>query len=142
MQNIDPVVIKETKYIALWTVILSVLMQAVFLIVGYFMSDYAWNWTVLAGNLLGGVAVVANFFGMALGVQRAMEKEPDDAKKSMKASSSARMLALFVVAVLGVVLDCFNTLAVLIPLLFPRLAIAIRPLWDRKTQTKEGENEG
>ena len=142
MQNIDPIVIKETKYIALWTVILSVLMQAVFLIVGYFLPDYAWNWRVLTGNLLGGAAVVANFFGMALGVQRAMEKDPDDAKKSMKASSSGRMLALFIVAVIGVVLPCFDTLAVLIPLLFPRVAIAIRPLWDRKTQVKEGENEG
>ena len=142
MQNIDPVVIKETNYIALWTVILSVLMQAVFLIVGYFLPDYSWNWTVLTGNLLGGAAVVANFFGMALGVQRALEKDPDDAKKSMKASSSGRMLGLFIVAVIGVVLPCFDTLAVLIPLLFPRIAIAIRPLWDRKTQVKEGENEG
>ena len=135
MQNIDPIVIKETKYIALWTVILSVLMQAVFLVVGYFLPDYAWSWRVLTGNLLGGAAVVANFFGMALGVQRAMEKDPDDAKKGMKASSSARLLALFV-------LPCFDSLAVLIPLLVPRIAIAIRPLWDRKNQEKEGENEG
>jgi MFS family permease len=141
MQNVDPVVIKETKYIALWTVIFSVLMQAVFLIVGYFLPDYAWNWTVLTGNLLGVVAVVANFFFMALGVQRAMEKDPDDAKKSMRASSSGRMLGLFIVAVIGVVLDCFHTVAVLVPMLFPRIAIAIRPLWDKKMSVKEGEHE-
>jgi len=142
MQNVDPVVIKETKYIALWVAILSVLMQAVFLVVGYFLPHYAWNWTLLTGNLLGGGAIVANFFAMALGVQRALEKDPDDAKKSMKASASGRMLALFIVAVVGVVLPCFDTLAVLIPLLFPRIAIAIRPLWDKKRQVKEGENEG
>lgn len=141
MQNVDPVVIKETKYIALWTVILSVLMQAAFLIVGYFRPDHAWNWTVLTGNLLGAVAIVANFFFMALAVQRAMEKELDDAKKSMRASSSGRMLCLFIVAVIGVVLDCFHTVAVLVPLLFPRIAIAIRPLWDKKMSVKEGENE-
>jgi hypothetical protein len=141
MQNVDPVVIKETKYIALWIVILSALMQAAFLVVGYFLPDYAWNWTVLTGNLLGSAAVVANFFLMALGVQRALEKDPDDAKKSMKASASGRMLGLFVVAVIGVVLPCFDSLAVLIPLLFPRIAIAIRPLWDKK-QAKEGEHEG
>ena len=141
MQNVDPVVIKETKYIALWIVILSALMQAAFLVVGYFLPDYAWNWTVLTGNLLGSAAVVANFFFMALGVQRALERDPDDAKKSMKASASGRMLGLFVVAVIGVVLPCFDSLAVLIPLLFPRIAIAIRPLWDKK-QAKEGEHEG
>ena len=141
MQNVDPVVIKETKYIALWIVILSALMQAAFLVVGYFLPDYAWNWTVLTGNLLGSAAVVANFFFMALGVHRALERDPDDAKKSMKASASGRMLGLFVVAVIGVVLPCFDSLAVLIPLLFPRIAIAIRPLWDKK-QAKEGEHEG
>jgi hypothetical protein len=142
MRNVDPVVIKETKYIALWTVIFSVLLQAVFLIVGYFMPDYAWNWTVLTGNLLGAVATVTNFYFMALGVQRAMEKDPEDAKKSMKASSSGRMLGLFVVAVIGVVLNCFHTVAVLVPMLFPRIAIAIRPLWDKKLSVKEEENEG
>jgi hypothetical protein len=142
MQNVDPVVIKETKYIALWTVIFSVLLQAVFLIVGYFMPDYAWNWTVLTGNLLGAVATVTNFYFMALGVQRAMEKDPEDAKKSMKASSSGRMLGLFVVAVIGVVLNCFHTVAVLVPMLFPRIAIAIRPLWDKKLSAKEEKNEG
>jgi hypothetical protein len=142
MRNVDPVVIKETKYIALWTVIFSVLLQAVFLIVGYFMPDYAWNWTVLTGNLLGAVATVTNFYFMALGVQRAMEKDPEDAKKSMKASSSGRMLGLFVVAVIGVVLNCFHTVAVLVPMLFPRIAIAIRPLWDKKLSAKEEKNEG
>jgi hypothetical protein len=142
MRNVDPVVIKETKYIALWTVIFSVLLQAFFLIVGYFMPDYAWNWTVLTGNLLGAVATVTNFYFMALGVQRAMEKDPEDAKKSMKASSSGRMLGLFVVAVIGVVLNCFHTVAVLVPMLFPRIAIAIRPLWDKKLSAKEEKNEG
>jgi MFS family permease len=142
MQNVDPVVIKETKYIALWTVVFSALLQAAFLVVGYFMPDYAWNWTVLAGNLLGGVAAVGNFWFMALGVQKALEKEPEDAKKSMKLSSSTRMLALFIVAVIGVTLPCFHSIAVLVPYLFPRAAIAIRPLWDKKRSAKEENNEG
>ena len=52
------------------------------------------------------------------------------------------MLALFVVAVIGVVLSCFHTVAVLVPMLFPRMAIAIRPLWDKKRSVKEEEHEG
>ena len=141
MQKIDPIVIKETKYIALWTVILSVLMQAAFLVVGHFVPAYAWSWRVLTGNLLGGTAIVANFFGMAVGIQRAMEKDPNDASKSMRASSSGRMLGLFVVAAIGVALNCFNTIAVVVPFLFPRVAIAIRPLWDKKIPQGEGNNE-
>lgn len=140
MQKIDPVVIKETKYIALWVIIFSVLMQAIFLVVGYFAPQYAWNWTMITGNLLGGSCAVGNFFLMALAVQKSVNKEPKDAKQAMQASASGRMLALFVIAIIGVVLSCFNTFSVLIPLLFPRIAIFLRPLWD-KLQKKEGNDE-
>jgi uncharacterized membrane protein len=135
MRKIDKTVKKESLYVALWVLVLSVIMQSVFLVIG------KWDYTVLLGNIYSYVLSVANFFFMALGVQRAMEKDPDDAKKSMRASSSGRMLGLFIVAVIGVVLDCFHTVAVLVPMLFPRIAIAIRPLWDKKMSVKEGEHE-
>ena len=47
MKRIDQTVLTETGYIAVWEVIFSVLMQAVFLIAGI------WDYTVLLGNLLG-----------------------------------------------------------------------------------------
>ncbi len=136
MKKIDPIVLKETKYIALWTFIFSVLLQAVFLVIG------KWDHTVLLGNLLTGVAVVANFFVMAMDVVRAVEKEEKEAKQTMKLSSSLRFLALGLVILIGALLpDCFNLWAVLLPLLFPRAAILIRPLWDRKKGREEAEHE-
>ena len=60
MKKIDSVVLRETGYIALWVLIFSVLMEAVFLVTGYF--DY----TVPLGNLLGAAATVLNFFLMGL----------------------------------------------------------------------------
>jgi hypothetical protein len=129
------IVYKETAVVAIGVAICVAIMLAVFALLG------AFDRSVLLGGIIGGVLTVANFFFMALGVQRAMEKDPDDAKKSMRASSSGRMLGLFIVAVIGVVLDCFHTVAVLVPMLFPRIAIAIRPLWDKKMSVKEGEHE-
>jgi hypothetical protein len=38
------------------------------------------------------------------------------------------MLMIFAVAAIGVLLSCFHTVAVLLPLFFPRIAIALRPL--------------
>ena len=128
MQKIDKVVWKETKYIALWALIFSAILQAVFLVIG------SWNYTVLLGNLLSGTAVVLNFFAMAVTVQKALEKDPKDAKQTMQLSKTWRMLALFAVVLLGVLLECFDLWAVLIPLLFPRIAIAIRPLWNKNTE--------
>lgn len=123
MHKIDAEVIKATKYIALWVLIFSALMQAVFLVLG------KWDYTVLLGNLLGYIATVGNFFLMGWGIQKSLAKEPKDAKSYMKMSSSMRLLALFVVAVIGYVVSVFNVIAVVVPYLFPRIAIAIRPLF-------------
>jgi hypothetical protein len=141
MKKIHAVVLKETKYIAVWTLIFSVLLQSVFLIVGSFLPDVSWDYTVLLGNLLGATAALANFFLMAQGVVKAMEKDPKDAKQAMKLSSSMRFLALFIVILIGALLPVFNTWAVAIPLLFPRLAIAVRPLWDKKIGGEDEHEE-
>ena len=56
--KIDPTVRKETLYIGVAVLILSALMEAVFLIIG------KWDYTVLLCNLLSGCAAVLNFFLM------------------------------------------------------------------------------
>lgn len=122
MQKIDRVVIKETAYIAAWVLIFSALMQAVFLLIG------KWDWTVLLGNILSGAVTILNFFLLGLTVQKAVTKEEKEAKGTLKLSQTLRFLMLVVVAVLGVVLPCFNIYTTLIPFLFPRVAIALRPL--------------
>ena len=126
MQKIDATVIKETKYVALWVLILSVLMQAVFLVIG------RWNYTVLLGNLLAGSFSVLNFFLMGLSVQKALGKEEKDARNTLKLSRTYRSLALFAVAALGVVLPVFDRWAVIIALFFPAIAVYLRPLFDEK----------
>lgn len=125
MKNIDPTVIKETKYIAVWVMILSVLLQSVFLLIG------KWDYTVLLGNLLSGVVVIANFFLMGLTMQKALNKEEKEIKSIMKVSQLYRGLLVLIGLVVGVVLPCFSTWTVIIPILFPRIAIACRPLLDR-----------
>lgn len=126
MKKLDETVIRATKYIALWVLLLSVLTQAVFLVIG------KWDYTVLLGNLLSGAAVIFNFLLMGLTVQRAVQKEEKDAKNFMKVSQIYRFLFLLVVLIIGVVLPCFSIWTVIIPLFFPRIAIAFRPLFDKQ----------
>ena len=133
MKKIDSTVLKETIYIAWMTLILSVLMQSVFLIIG------KWDYTVLLGNTLSGAAAVLNFFLMGLAVQSAVLKDEKDAATAMKASQSLRMFMLFAVAAVGVLLPCFHTVTVLVPFFFPRIAVALRPRFDKKDEKKEQE---
>ena len=118
--KVDKTVKKETLYIAAWCAVFSVFMQAVFLIIG------KWHIFVVFGNLLGAFTAVLNFFLMGLSVQKAITKEPDDAKKLIKLSHSLRNLFVIVMAVIGLTLPCFNSWAVIIPLFFPRVSILIR----------------
>lgn len=126
MKKIDSTVLKETAYIGAMVLIFSLALQSVFLIIG------KWDYTVLLGNLLGFIAAVGNFFLMGLSVQASLGKEEKDAKNFMKFSQSLRLLLLFVIAVVGYLVPVFNILAVLIPFLFPRIAVALRPLFMKK----------
>lgn len=133
--KLDKTIYKETAYIAMWTLIFSVLMNAVFLIIK------KWDLTVLWGNLLSFVSGVLNFFLLGVTVQKALDYDEKKAKNALKLSQSLRLLMTFVIAVVGVMLKCFNTVAVLIPLIFPRIAIAMRPLFDKKLR-QGGEVSG
>ncbi|MBO5898221.1 MAG: hypothetical protein J6R04_04340 [Clostridia bacterium] len=135
MPKMDRVVIKETKYMAAWVLILSAVMQAVFLVIGQ------WDYTVLLGNLLSATAVVGNFFGMAVGIQRALGKEEKDAKQAIRASNALRLFGMFAVLALGVLLPCFSTWTTVIPIFFPRVIVALRPLWDKKMGEEEHADE-
>ena len=56
----DPAVKKQTGYIAVWVILLSLVMEAVFLLLR------KWDLSVLFGNLGGAAAAIGNFFLMAL----------------------------------------------------------------------------
>lgn len=122
--KIDKTVIKETKYIASFVIIFSVLMQAVFLIIS------KWDYTVLLGNLWGIIIAVGNFFVMGLFVQKAVTQDAKDAKQTVRASQSLRMVAIFVLAAVGLIIfkQTPTRVAIVLPLVFPRIAIMLRPI--------------
>ena len=126
MKKIDATVVKETGFVAVMTLILSVLLQAVFLVIG------KWDYTVLLGNVLGAFAGIANFFLMGLTVQASLGLEVKDAKSRMKLSQTLRTLLMFAVAVVGYLVPVFNLITVVIPFLFPRIAVTVRAIMIKK----------
>lgn len=139
MIKLDKTVKKETRYITVATVILSVFMQAVFLVLGSFLPAAKWDYTVLLGNILGAGGAILNFLGLGITVQKAIEKDEKDAKATMRASQSIRTFLMFGIAVLGLILGCFNAAATIVPLFFPRIAIMLKPIFEKNSNKKEGE---
>ncbi len=122
MGKIDRTVLRETLYIAAVTLIFSMLMQSVFLVASL------WNYTVLCGNLLGFFAAVGNFLLMGITVQNALGKDEKEAANLMKFSQRGRLFLLFAVALVAYLIPAFDIIATVIPLIFPRIAVALRPL--------------
>ena len=69
MTKLDKTVARETVYICVWELILSVLMQAIYLAVGL------WSSKVLFGNLISAYFAVLNFLLMGMTVQNALKME-------------------------------------------------------------------
>ena len=146
MKKIDPIVLKETGFVALISFVMCVFMNAVFLIVDYFV-DGAWSWLVLLGTVIGYVAAVGNFFLMGLTVVKALGKEGKDAANLIKLSQMGRLLMLFLIALGAYLIDLFAfeefsvgfILAVVIPYTFPRIGVMLRPL---ASKIKQRRNKG
>ena len=133
----DPAVKKETGYITVCVLLLSLLMEAVFLIIRQ------WDLSVLFGNLGGAVLAVGNFFLLAYTVSRAVDKgKPEEAAQRVKATATLRLIGVGALSALLIGVFKTNVFATLIPLLFPRVAIAFRPILDRKRGTGNTGTEG
>ncbi len=131
MKNIDPTIKHMTSYIALATLIMSALMEAVFLIIG------RWDLHVLFGNLLGAGVGILNFFLMGLGLQKALDKDEKDAKATVTFSHTMRFFLLALVLILAAVLDWFNLLAAVISLIMPTAAVYMSAMVSKKKGIQE-----
>ena len=137
MAGMDPAVKKETGYIAVWVVLLSLLMEAVFLVIRQ------WDLSVLFGNLGGTALAVGNFFLLAFVVSRAIDRgKPDQAATRVKATASLRLIGMGALAALLIGVFKTNVFATLIPLLFPRIGLLFRPMIDRKRGVAAQGSEG
>ena len=123
---------KETGILLAGTLILGAVT------VGVFALLHRFNYTVVTGVLLGGLASVLNFFLMGLTIQHAVDKDPENAKKRIQLSYTVRMFALLVVLGVGVYLPYFHWLTVLLGALFPRLTILVRSVFLKKKENESG----
>lgn len=125
--NVQPAVKKETKKVAVSTVIGVILMWIAIGIFHAVMPDRVpFDYTVFLGGIGGGVIAVLNFFLMGLTVQKvASASSEDTARMTMKSSYTQRMMLQILWVIVAIVVPCFWFVAGIIPLLFPSIGIKI-----------------
>lgn len=134
--KIQKAVRDETKHIALGVLILSAVMQLGFALLG------RWEASVLWGNLLGGAYAILNFFLLGLTVQKiAADGDEKKGKTFMQFSYSSRMFGSALIAFIGFAVPVFHWVAVVLPLLFPRITIFFMGFRKGKKPGKEESKE-
>lgn len=121
--KLDEVVVKEVKYMSIAFICFSVLVQIIFLSVGKY------NYTVLLGSIYGWALAILNFLFLGITIQKALNQDPEEAKKDIRYSYRLRILSLVVFAALGVVLPIFNAVVVLLSLVFPKIYYMFSPIF-------------
>jgi ATP synthase I chain. len=134
LKKVDDAIRKETIYVALTVLVLSALMESVYLMIG------RWDLSVLLGNLLGGGAGIANFFLMGLGLQSALDKDEKGAKATVAFSHTMRFFLMALVLVLAVLVDIFSIIPTVLGLFFPSIGIYLKA-FRLKTSSKESAEE-
>ncbi len=111
-------IVKETKRIAVGTVIMLVVMLAVYAVLGKFTIG------VLLGGLLGSAYAIFNFFMLGMTLQKAASMTDQQmAHMKVRSSYSTRMIGMLILAVVAFALPFVEGIPCLIALLFPRATI-------------------
>lgn len=127
------IVFQETAIVVIGQVLCTAVMLGVFALLGKFDSG------VLLGGITGSVLAIANFLFMAIGASLAADKaEKQDVKggKAMIQSSFLlRYLILFVILFACAKSGYFNTIALVLPLVFVRPSLTVGEFFRKKGET-------
>lgn len=134
MAKLDPVVKKETVFIAWSSLLCSLLVQLVFLLCR------EWDISVLWGGILGWLLCVSNFFLMSRDIQLAVETgDESQAKLKIRSSYTWRTLLMLAAVIVSLIVNCIHWIPVVASVFFPRIVISIRQIVERLFGKKEPE---
>ena len=118
--KIKNAVVRETVRIAIGEVVVLLLMYIVFFLVDRF------DRSVVLGGLLGAFCNILYFFLMCMGLNSALaQPNQKSQKKSMTVSYYLRLAVLGIGIAIGLKMDCFHNIAVVVPVLMNRPIIAV-----------------
>lgn len=121
--KIDPIVKKETGYMALGCLICTAVVALVFVLLGKFDA------TVALGCLTGYVLTVGNFFWMSNTLTKALETGDEvTAKLKMKQSYVTRSVIMLVVMGAALVVEGIHWVPVIASVFYPRIIIFVRSI--------------
>lgn len=130
----------EVVRIAKGTILGTILLYLAFAL-GHlaFPAMVPFGYQVVLAGAAGAAVAIGNFLGLAVTVQKiADDPDPAQAKQRMKVSYSRRMLLQAAWVAVAALLPCFDLIAGIVPLLFPRVTIFFLQITGRYHPKQKG----
>lgn len=128
-------VLQQSGIILAGELVCSAVMVGIFVLLGKY------DTSVLLGALFGSILAAANFFFMAIGAMIAADKaEAQNVKggqATIHSSYMLRMVLLFIIMFALIKSGLCNTIALVIPLAFPRLILTLSEFFRKQGETKQ-----
>ncbi len=122
--KLDPEIKKDVGFMAVGCGVCSVIVAAVFAVIGKF------DMSVLIGTVVGYILAFGNFVSMTYGVIKALETGDENAAKlKMKSSYTVRTIIMLAVMGASIVLDFIHWVPVIVSVFYPRVIITARNVW-------------
>ncbi|MCD7868816.1 MAG: hypothetical protein LUG62_11715 [Clostridiales bacterium] len=133
--QVQPAVKKETRRVAIMTIVGTVVMWAVFAVLHLTMPETVhFDYTVILGGFCGSAVAILNFFLMGLMVQSAAAcADEDSARTRVKASYSQRFMLQVLWMIAAIAAPCFQFVAGIIPLLLPSIGIKLTGIFKKSS---------
>ncbi len=93
---------------------------------------FGFGYEIPLSLLLGNVLTLFNFIALGFTVEHAVVRPIKSAQRLMKLSYVGRLAVMGVFIYLAIVLPCFNVIAVIIPLFYPKVIYTIYGIINRK----------
>ena len=127
-------VFRETGIVAVGVAVCSVIMTAVFALLGYF------DRSVLLGSIIGTLMAILNFFFMAMNASQAADKalrqDVKSGKSLIQISYMVRLAAIFLILFACVKSGLCNALASVLPMVFVRPVITVAEFFRKSGEEK------
>ena len=120
------VIVKETIRITLGCLLLSLIMILIYLLIGKFSS------AVILGALVGSLIAILNFLALGISLQKTVTKSEENIKNMVRVSYSSRMIIMFILLAVCLYSGRFNSISLMLPLIFPRITIIIFNILPKK----------
>lgn len=121
--NSRKLVLVETGIVAIGQIVCTGLMFGAFALL------HSFDTTVLLGGIIGALVSIGNFFVMAMSAMiaadKAINQDVKGGKATVKSSMAGRLLAMAIILVVCAKSGYFNTLALVIPLVFTRPILTV-----------------